>query len=379
MSPKLQSVIKIAIRELRTCYTKNGIIAGRHHFTDYWARDGYFAALGATVIGDHAIVGKMISLFYKYQRADGLIPYRILRGPVILKKYFGYPSLYQKPRPTYNLRGIGKEVLDGTTLTVLFTALRGLKNWPQAKKYLTHIKKALRYLQFREKNGLLFDGVMAEWNDSTFKWGNLLYSNIIYWYMYDRLSKWVKKFDYNWFNKLHYRKIIIAREIRNKLWTGKFFADWYDYKRHDYFYPFANCLAIAWGFTTKIESASILNHCKKIKIAFTLETNYPKYPWWRIDILHRMIGMSDYQNQSLLWWQPVICYLAALIKTNKKSEIEKVIDVITQKIIIDKTIFECYERSGIPVKRFIYTSEHPFAWSSGMLIWALKLNQKTRY
>ncbi|MCL4386960.1 hypothetical protein M1307_01010, partial [Patescibacteria group bacterium] len=245
MHSKLKEAIKIATGELRACYTNEGIIAGTHHFTDYWARDGFFAALGSLAIGDQQIVEKMLKTFYKYQRPDGLIPYRIMRGPVTLSKYKGNPPSYPIPRPTYRLRGIANEVLDGTTLTLLFTAEWNEKNSPLAKKYLSKIKSALSYLNFRERDNLLYDGIMAEWNDTALKFGNLLYSNVIYLRMYHNLTKWVQKFDAAWYKELNTKKNKIALALRKKLWTGKYFADWFDYKRHDYFYPFGNCLAIA--------------------------------------------------------------------------------------------------------------------------------------
>lgn len=365
---KLTEIINIASNELRACYSDSGILAGTHHFTDYWARDAYFASLGSLSIGDIYIVEKTLENFYSYQRSDGLIPYRIMRGPVNLNKYLGKPSFYPKPKPTYKLRGVCSEVLDGTTLTVLFTALLKIN------KYHDNIKKALNYLQSSEKNGLLHDGVMAEWNDTALKWGNLLYSNIIYWYMYDRLSLWTKSFDKSWSADLVYKTQSITQALRNRLWNGKYFADWYDYKRQDYFYPFGNCLAIVWGLTNKEESESILDECRKVKIQFTLETNFPKYPFWRIYPLLRLVGAGDYQNQSILWWQPVIVYLAALKKMHKNSDVKIVENKIAEKILKDKKIYECYERSGSPVKRLILTSEHPFAWSSGMLLWALSFN-----
>lgn len=365
MTSKLKQCLEIASRELRACYRKYGIIGGTHHFTDYWGRDGYFAALGSLIIGDKLIVEKTLANFYKYQRTDGLIPYRIMRGPVNLNKYLGRPSFYTNPRPTYKLRGIGSEVLDGTTLTVLFTTLLGLT------KYKHKIRMALAYLQTREKDGLLHDGVMSEWNDSALKWGNLLYTNVIYWYMFDRLSNWVNTFDRNWSKELESKKQNIAQKLRYRLWTGAYFADWYDYKRQDYFYPYGNCLAIAWGLTTKRESESILLWCKKAKIAFTLETNTPKYPWWRIDILQHIVGMGDYQNRSLLWWLPAASYLAALKKMHKLSDSKEFSKLIINKVLADKAIYECYYRNGYPFKRLFYSSEHPFAWGSGILIWAL--------
>lgn len=371
MKSNKHKVIKIATSELRTCYTEKGIIAGTHHFTDFWARDGYFAAFGSLTIGDHEIIKNMLNLFYKYQRDDGLIPYRIMQGPISLSKYMGRPSFFPTPRPTYKLRGFGNKVLDGTTLSVLFTSLLALKGKQGMDKFTPKIKRALVYLSGREKNELLWDGVMAEWNDTAFKWGNLLYSNVIYWYMYDRLTNWTQKTDKKWHKILNSKKESLEKAIYQKLWNGKYFADWYDYKRQDYFYPFGNCLAVAWGLTNKKESESILKKCEEIKINFTLDNNSPKYPFWRIDPLQTALGMGDYQNKSVLWWQPITSYLSALKKLNRQKEIKKIEKGIIKKVLKDGTIYECYERNGKPVERSLYKSEHPFAWASGMVLWSL--------
>lgn len=371
MDNNLDKLLEMASLELRSCYTKDGIIAGKHHFTDYWARDGYFAALGSILIGDQLIVKNMVNLFYGFQRDDGLIPYRIMRGPITIGKYLGRPKYFEESKPTYHLRGIGKEVLDGTTFTLLFTGILGMRGWKEAKTYFPKVQTALEYLRSREKNNLLYDGVMAEWNDTALKWGNLLYSNVIYWYMLDRLSVWTQDFDLVSSKQLKLKRNILARALRERLWNGKYFADWYDYKRQDYFYPFGNCLAIAWGLTEKEESESIFEECRKIKVNFTLETNSPKYPWWRIDIFQRLVGMGNYQNKSLLWWQPVLSYLAALKKVRREKEVSQLTKAIAQKIAKDGLIYECYDRSGLPFRKLIYRSECPFAWSSGLLIWAL--------
>ena len=363
----LDNAIKIATNSLRACYVDKGIIAGPHHFTDYWARDSYFAALGSLTLGDSKIVSEMVSLFFDYQRSDGLIPYRIMRGPLSLSKYLGKPKYYKNPKPTYNLRGIGQPVLDGTTLTLLFTALLN------KSEYLPEIKLALNYLETKEKHGLLWDGPMGEWNDAVWKWGNLLYSNIIYWYMYDRLTSWAKDFDPTLSSSLSSKTNQIAKSIRERLWNGKYFADWHDFKRQDYLYPYGNCLAIAWGFTSPSESKSILKECESLQQNFSLETNSPKYPWWRIDLLQSLIGMADYQNHGILWWQPITSYLAALKQVGDHQKILEVSNSISQKIVNDNLVSECYERDGHALKRTIYTSEHPFAWASGMILWSLNL------
>lgn len=366
----IPSAQTIAINSLRACYRQDGIVAGNHHFTDYWARDGFFASFGALTIGDRAIVSKMVKLFFSFQLPNGLLPYRIMNGPMLsLSKYLGHPPTYKAPKPTYRLRGFGQHILDGTTLSVLFAAIL------REPKYLPQIKKALRYLCSREKNDLLWDGPMAEWNDAVWKYGNLLYSNIIYWYMYDQLSRWIQPLDPKWSQELNDKTKKIALALRAQLWNGQYFADWHDHQRQDYFYPFGNCLAIAWGLTTPDETASILTHCSSITINFTLETNSPLYPWWRIDPLHSLSGMADYQNGQLLWWQPIVSYLAALSRAGRPLEFKKIAQQIQRKIVVDQNISEVYARNGLPVRRYNYTSEHPFAWASGMVLWALKYNQ----
>jgi hypothetical protein len=41
-------------------------------------------------------------------------------------------------------------------------------------------------------------------------------------------------------------------------------------------------------------------------------------------------------------------------------------------ILENKGVYEVYDKTGKPVKRIIYKSEYPFAWSSGLLIYAAK-------
>ena len=361
----------IAQKDLRSCYKENGIVAGNHHFTDYWARDGYFAAFGSLALGDKEIVQKMVDMFLDFQKDSGLIPYRIMRGPVTLGKYFGHPKFYKTPKPTYRLRDFGPEVLDGTTLTLLFLALLGQSGWEKAKNHLTQVEKALNYLTLKEKHGLLWDGFMCEWNDVAYKLGNLLYSNVIYWKMYVELTNYYRSIKNVRWKEFEKKQSDIAVALRKRLWNGKFFSDWHDYKRQDYMYPFGNLFAIAWGLTTNSESNSIINEVKKYRMLFTIETNAPKYPWWRIGMLAHLTGMSGYQNMSLLWLQPATAYLEALKAVGNSDEFDIFASRIAQKVVEDGIIHECYERDGRPMQGALYTAEKPFAWSSGLLVKAL--------
>lgn len=348
---------KIAECELRLCYDKNGIVAGSHHFTDYWARDGFFACLGSLAIADYEVVIGMVDLFFSYQRPDGMLPYRVMNGPVTVGKYFGRSDRYKSPHPTYRLRGFGSEVKDGTILAVMILAKLIRAGKVDEAKYTIMIEKALKYLESKEIEGLLWDGEMSEWNDVVKKRGYLLYTNVLYWNMYRELGKLGKQND-------------IAKKLRERLWNGRYFADWNDGERRDYFYPFGNLLAIAWGFTGKQESNCILTEAERTKILFTLETNTPKYPsglvWW----VNRLVGMADYQNNGMLWWQPACAYVAALARVGEGDKANSQMKLMARKVVEDEKVWECYERDGRPVRRRWYRAEQPFAWAAGMIVWA---------
>jgi len=141
--------------------------------------------------------------------------------------------------------------------------------------------------------------------------------------------------------------------------------------RQDYFASFGNLLAILFDFADREKSLLILEFAQKNCLnSFTLETNYPKYPFWRIPFWNHLGGMADYSNRGCLWLQPGILYALALHKIGKKLEAQNMLIKISKTIIKHNGVFEIYERDGTPVNRYIYKSEYPFAWSSGLFLYA---------
>ncbi len=130
-------------------------------------------------------------------------------------------------------------------------------------------------------------------------------------------------------------------------------------------------LAIVFGFTNAMETKKILElakqHCWN---GFTLETNYPTYPPWRIPIIAYIIGMADYHNRGCLWLQPGILYTIALAHAGFTKEGRFVLSQVATKINEHHDVYEVYEKSGGPVHRTMYQSEHAFAWSAGLFLWA---------
>ena len=60
----------IAHKALKECYKGPGIIAGKHHFDDFWARDSFFASWGSLAAGDFTEVRSNLDLFFRFQKKE---------------------------------------------------------------------------------------------------------------------------------------------------------------------------------------------------------------------------------------------------------------------------------------------------------------------
>lgn len=131
-------------------------------------------------------------------------------------------------------------------------------------------------------------------------------------------------------------------------------------------------LAIIFGLATDDQARLLLNYARRYCwTGWTLATNYPLYPWWRIPLHHYAVGMPDYHN-GLRWLQPGILYVIALHKSRRKQEAKSALTAIASKIVQHGGVYEVYEQNGNPVRRITYRSEHPFAWSAGLYLWAYR-------
>ncbi|MEK9143679.1 MAG: hypothetical protein AAB481_03560 [Patescibacteria group bacterium] len=346
----------IALHALRACVTNDGIIAGVHHFVDLWARDSLFATFGSDTLS----AKNTIETFLRFQREDGLIPYRIMRSKTSIAKYFGKPTLLARLVPNFRSHQSGGLVLDGGLINIIaayeYAKRSGDKQFYQS--HLIQFDRAMQWYERRFPDRLLSEWFQCEWADGVLKAGQTLYTNVLYWKALGDMENYT-------------RQRFVGNLLRERLWNGKFFADWVDYKRQDYFSSHANMLAIVFGFASMSESKSILDVTKRYCLReWTLETNYPAYPFWRIPLMQYISGLTDYHNRGCLWLQPGITYSLALYKCGHKKEARKFFSKIAQQIERHNGVYEVYEKDGTPVNRPLYRSEDPFAWSSGLFLWA---------
>jgi glycogen debranching enzyme len=350
----------IALRDLRACYGDKGIFAGLHHFKDYWARDSFFASLGALAAGDNDIVRKSLELFLEAERR-GQLPLRV--GRKMHEVHLGY----KKRRPIYTTDKNEHHSTDQNSLFIICLAEYVKKNGSGlVEKNIDKIKRIMDWNFTQDKDGdlLIEEGPYCSWADSIRKKGKVLYTNTCH----IHAMKCMVELGFKDYQQKH----AAAKKLLNEIfWSGEHYQDWIDGDRHyNYFSTDGNMLAILWGLADKAKA----KHIEEASHIFDLHDVpsrcvHPDYPKSYAYFPLKLIGLGDYHN-GLSWiWLGSINALAKY-RIGMKEEARELMEKISELIERFGTVYEVYGKDGKPVKRLIYRSERPFAWSSGLFVYA---------
>jgi glycogen debranching enzyme len=373
---------------LRQCYSELGIYAGKMHFDDYWARDGFFASLGATAIGDYKISKKELLLFLSKQKEDGQLPLRIGSKLMIAKLFRIGASREDKTKSVrYTIdraypNGMSKIPVDQNSLFLVATEyyIRKSRDRKFAKENYEKIKNIIdwNFKQDSDSDLLIEEGYYSNWLDGIKKSGKAIYTESCHYYAcksFAQIAKGLRKWkDYKKYS--HFAEEIKQR-INSLMWNGSYYTDWIssDGRRHEYFSTDGNILAIVFGIADNEKAGSIIGKLSELGLenGVPYRTNYPKYKWYEIDpLLLYIAGIPDYHNGMSWLWIGCAGILAKAIAGKKKNAVflaEKVSEIIMKY----GGTYEVYEKkSESPVRRIFYRSEFPFAWAAGMFLYALK-------
>ncbi|OGC47850.1 hypothetical protein A3A69_02130 [candidate division WWE3 bacterium RIFCSPLOWO2_01_FULL_37_15] len=376
-----ESIIKaynIAIKELRECYDVRGIIAGRHHYVDYWTRDAGFALPAALEIGDTKIVENHLTMLMAYQKRNGHIPF-LIRQTFPILNFLGI-KLKTKLFPCYRSHKLLflSEVIDSNAYFVISTVkyLQQSKSKSLFNEYKASLEIALLWYtdKLDKKNNLIKEGFLAGWNDGVYKSGVVFITNLL---VYKAVKDYIllcKTFDILVINEIEQLYSFLKSNINDIFWNGKYFDDWVDHKRQHFFDTNANLLSIIWQFTNKDQAEKIIDYVRgNVIVKNFLKTVYPQYPNKRKEILNRLAGMGDYWGGGILFWpEPVLLYAISLIKLNRIYDATEILDNFSKIILEFNGIFEIYKlkENFFPMKTRIYLAEHPYARGAGLFIQA---------
>jgi len=229
-----------------------------------------------------------------------------------------------------------------------------------------------------DRNLLLEQGWYSDWADSLRKRGEILYTNVCHYSGLKNLSEIARfaghKDDCDEFEFLAGK---VKAKVNTMFWNGKYYNDSVG-RGGDIFSSGGNILAVLWGVAEPKQAKKVFDYIKKYKMEnFTLNTNHPSYYWWQISPMIKLIGLSEYHN-GLRWLWLGCMDVAAKAKYGLKKEAKELLTKIAGKIIEFGSVYEVYEKTGKPIRRFVYKAEHPFAWSAGLFVYAVNEYNKMK-
>ncbi len=371
----IQRAYRIAVRDLRACYNPDGIVAGRLHFNAYWARDGFWASLGALALGDVEQVRAHLETFTRFQTASGELPVRV----EFLGHTFGhYHTRLLHPKALFRAGTVFADPLDPSALFVI--AAREYFARTHDMDFCAHFEpamdRAMAWLmrQDRDHDGLVESRYLAGWMDSILKKDKVFYLNVTY-YEGLRACMAIKEWLGHASDARRFADAAAAtaEALRRVFWNGTYFADWIRGSRHGGFCSDGNVLAILFGVATDAEAASILRfiETRGLDRDTPLRTCDPVYPVWQVFPFYFLAGIPDY-HRTLIW--PWLGTLHAINKFRRGQRDAALADLarIGGWYAARNAVAEVFESDGMMLNRRFYQAEVPFAWNAGLYIYAVR-------
>lgn len=384
MQSIIEKAYEIATKSLRDCYRENGIVAGNHHFTEYWGHDGFYASYGSVILGDVDQAKKHFNTFLEKQdKNTGQIPIRIgykSETIYLILKFLGI-TLNSGNYPAYKadrfLSINSFPVVDNGSVLIIAIAdyIEKHKDYEYASKILDRLKNIIEFNQSVSSDYLVVQNYYATWNDAIKKRGKSLYPSVCSYKATLEFAKLCEKVnlsdDYKKYNELAQK---IKDAINKEFWNGSYYNDWIDEEKiYNSFSTDGNILAILYEVADKDKASKIFKYIIDNNIAPNklIKTVHPAYPKSFVYTPLRLIGIRDYQNPSIYWLWLSCLYAIAKCKYDK-AESTKILNKIAEIIVDHNNVYEIYENTEKPVNRFFYKAEVPFAWNSGLFIYAKK-------
>ncbi len=371
----IRRAYRIAVRDLRACYNPTGIVAGRLHFNAYWARDGFWALLGALALGDYDQARAHLDTFMRYQLPSGKLPVRI----EFVGHAFGvggHHTWRTHPKALYRAASIFAGPLDPVALFIIAAReyFQATNDMAFCARFEPVMDRAIRWLigQDRDGDGIIESGYLADWMDSILKKDKLFNVNVIY-YEGLRACERIKEILGEADGARYFRTAAdrAYERLHTDFWNGEHFIDWIRGSRHGGFSADGNVLAMFFRIATERQSEQILEYVARqgLDTETPLRTCHPVYPLSQVFPFYILVGLPDY-HRSLIW--PWLGTLNAVNK-HRLGHQDAVTDLarIGEWYLRENAVNEVYDRHGTPVARRFYHAEVPFAWNAGLYVYAV--------
>jgi hypothetical protein len=365
-----------ALRTLRACEGKDGVVAGRRHFHQYWIRDACFASWGHLVLAEYDRVERLVTLFADQMASDGRLPLRFgspwMPAPSIadtLSRYTRYVADDPEPVARWGDDKRNTLIVDSNPLFILTAGLLELSRGtrPDMKRFAM-LECAFAHSESHCRFGLIWQEPYADWCDSIKRRGYVTYTNALHYGAARVLALLAPN------QNKRARYAIRAREIRTlmneRLWIGSRYAEWGDERSAQRTYSVeSNMLAVLLGIADTRQTTLVFSSFDRIDefASYVGRRASPRYRNALVSKRIRLLGMREYHDRmQWLWTSGLVLLSSRLTDPNDKREerIETALENLTRG---DEWISEVYLDNRV-FRNAAYKSEEPFAWSSGMLL-----------
>ncbi len=377
---KIQKAKEIALKDLRACYKKWGVFASLVNFSDDWARDSFWAVFGMLEIGDFKHAKKTLELFMKYQRKSGKISRKISSDFNRLKYLFKIKIKRATLKPVYASPLRSRFAMDGNLLFVMAFCqyVKKTSDHEFARSHFLKVRSALEFYQAKKMiRGCLLDEYgLSSWMDTVFKKGLVLYTNCLWFEAVRQFEIITELLGYARSEQVPPANLI-KKSIQDTFWlpNKNFFADSVSDKNiaQEYFDLAGNVLAILFDVSDQKQTDEIFLKIDSIaaKESDLHPVNDPMYPWWKINPCASLAGIYRYHN-GISWSWTEALLVAARARHGKIQIATNNLTNFSSIIIKNKHIHETYNLNGQPFGNFFWKSAVPFAWSSGLFLYAVK-------
>ena len=361
------------------------LCAGRKNFREPWARDLSFASFGLVELQQAEVLKDSFDVFLMNQLPNGQLPVK-MHSTTIPERYLYSIFRREQPvvmplKPKY-VSGHNTISLDGNALLVIailnYCARLGddefiQDNWEALKRVMFWLDE-----HAPDADGLLHQGAYSDWADSIARSGKVLYTNVIYWKalndMADAATHYGNNQDIDYFSTKARR---VGKEINTFFWRpdlGYFITN----QKFKNLSSSGNLMAIAWDLASSEQAGSILDMMDKFGMAYPVPTKvaYPPYPNRNVAIENRL-GRIGYYHVDAAWLWLGAWNVIALTHVGREKRAGELFRRIMSIVVQDGMVHEVYDPEGRFVSSFWYTSDAPFTWSSGMIVYAHQVYQRS--
>lgn len=362
------------------------LTAGQNQFLTLWTRDFCHAVRGLLAINEDKVVRDHLSYLLKCLRpSDGLVP-RVVDNHLVqlrvawqsFRKMVPFlPKLsFKEPlKPQYTDEH-GSCAVDSNLLMLLASLMLRERNGGDAwwKENEGQLKKAWSWYDDKFQDGLITQSAFADWQDSAKREGKTFLTNIFYFLVASRLKKlgWEIKIDLD-----KYRE-----DIKKAFYVPESGV----YKTME-----NSDIVSVEGNLFILEASEFLTNDEKK----TLWANLKKHPVMSLDggVIGRC-SYPDYENKDIAWhvkfanlhgyhgsiawsWLMGLGLKVSMMMEDQETTTKQK-NLITKVLDRDGEVLEVYcpDKEWQGWGSWLLTSEHPFAWGSGYLVEALKMEEK---